>query len=581
MKTNASVAIPTRFKRTLAIAIAASLLLCLSGCGIPRLRGSKPAPCEPGTFNGVTTADNSSQIPIADFFQDPQLMALIDQALWGNQDLRILSEAIEIANNEIRRRRGAYLPFVGGQASAGLDKLSTYTPWGSDLSQITSPAGGPFPNPLPDFLVAGNFSWQIDIWRQLRNARDVAGLRFLGSIDARNYVQTRLVAEIAENYYNLMSLDNQMVTLDQTIALQEQALRMAKLQFDAAQADELGVQRFQAEVQKNQSQKLIIRQSIIETENRINFLCGRYPQAVERNSALFLDLQLQALRVGVPSDLLRNRPDIREAERELSAAGLDIRVARANFFPKLVITGGVGYEAFNSRFLFISPESLIYSVAGNLTAPLINRAAIRAEYMNANAIQLQALYEYQRKILNAFTEVVNRVSRVQNYGQSVEIKRQQVESLEKAVSAANKLYQAARIEYLDVLTALRDRNDARIVLMETKQEQLAAVVNAYQALGGGWRFVSGQGAMPMGPAVMMPPNPVLFPPFVEDVPVPLPAPNGAAPRGPMNEGPVMPVPPAPPRSGPPVRVLPPPPSANVPPSVRAVELRPPMAARNS
>jgi outer membrane protein TolC len=89
----------------------------------------------------VTTADNSSQIPIADFFQDPQLMGLIDQALWGNQDLRILSEAIEIANNEIRRRRGAYLPFVGGQASAGLDKLSTYTPWGSDLSQITSPAG--------------------------------------------------------------------------------------------------------------------------------------------------------------------------------------------------------------------------------------------------------------------------------------------------------------------------------------------------------------------------------------------------------------------------------------------------------
>jgi NodT family efflux transporter outer membrane factor (OMF) lipoprotein len=532
-------------------------------------------------------------------------MALIDQALWGNQDLRILSEAISIANNEIMRRRGAYLPFIGGRATAGLDKLSTYTPWGSDLSQITSPAGGPFPNPLPDFLTAADFSWQIDIWRQLRNARDAAGLRYMGSIDARNYVQTRLVAEIAENYYELMSLDNQLVTLDQTIAFQEQSLRMAKLQFDAAQADELGVQRFQAEVRKNQSQKLIIRQSIIETENQINFLCGRYPQAVQRNSAQFLDLQLQALRVGVPSDLLRNRPDIREAERELSAAGLDIRVARANFFPKLVITGGVGYEAFNTKYLFITPESLIYSVAGNLTAPLINRAAIRAEYQNANAMQLQALYEYQRKILNAFTEVVNRVSKVQNYGQSVEIKRQQIAALEAAVAAAGKLFQAARVEYLDVLTAQRDRNDGRIVLIETKQEQLAAIVSAYQALGGGWRYLSGgmQGPLnPLGPPVIMPPNPVLDRPMFEEVPAPLPAPNGAAPNGPapgapvpngppnvrplrngpVIEGPVMlgppavmpmPVPaaPMPGRPAPPAPVAPaPPPAASARPSVEAV-----------
>jgi len=153
MKINASVAIPTRLKRTLAIAVAGSLLLFLSGCGIPRLRGSKPAPCEPGTFNGVTTPDNSSQIPIADFFQDPQLMGLIDQALWGNQDLRILSEAIEIANNEIRRRRGAYLPFVGGQASAGLDKLSTYTPGDPTSVRSRHPRADPSP------IRCQTFSW--------------------------------------------------------------------------------------------------------------------------------------------------------------------------------------------------------------------------------------------------------------------------------------------------------------------------------------------------------------------------------------------------------------------------------------
>ena len=586
MKTTASRAAPTRLNRALAIAIAGGLLLALPGCCIPKLRGAKPAPCAPSSFNGVTTEDNSAQVSIADFFQDPRLMSLIDQALWGNQELRILAEDIAIANNEVLRRRGAYWPFLTGNVGAGLDKLSTNTPWGADLSQIETNAGGPFPNPLPDFLIGGTISWQVDIWRQLRNARDVAGLRYLGTVDGRNYVQTRLVAEVAENYYKLMSLDNQLVTLDGTIALQEQSLRMAKLQFDAAQADELGVQRFQAEVRKNQSQKLIIRQSIIETENRINFLCGRFPQAVERDSARFLELQLQALRVGVPSQLLRNRPDIREAERDLTAAGLDIRVARANFFPKLMITGGVGYEAFNTRFLFITPESLIYGVAGNLTVPLINRAAIKAEYMNANARQLQALYEYQRRILNAFTEVVNRVSKVQNYGQSVEIKRQQIAALEAAVGAASKLFQAARVEYLDVLTAQRDRNDGRIVLIETKQEQLAAIVSAYQALGGGWRYVGGPMQVPpgpLGPPVIMPPNPSPFRPQFEEVPAPMPAPNGAAPNGPASdrslrngpviEGPVMPVPPAASQPVRPAPVLPAPPAVNARPTVEAVDPR--------
>ena len=462
--------------------------------------------------------------PDEEFFNDPNLVGLIDQALFGNQQLRILAQDIAIANNEVLRRRGAYLPFVHFGTGASLDKLSTFTPPGADLSQIVSPTGQPFPNPLPDFLVAANVSWQIDIWRQLRNARDAAGLRYLGTTDGWNYVVTRLVAEIAENYYKLMALDKQLETLDGTIALQEQSLEIAKAQKEGARGTELGVQRFLAEVRKNQSQKLIIRQEIIETENRINFLCGRYPQPVERMSAQFIDLQLQTLSVGVPSQLLQNRPDIRQAERELAAAGLDVRVARANFFPKLIITSGVGYEAFNTKYLFFTPESLIYGVAGNLVAPLINKTAIRADYLNANAKQLQSLYDYQRTILNAFTEVINRVSKVQNYSQSIEIKKQQLASLEAAVDVATKLFQNARVEYIDVLFAQRDRNDARIVLIETKQEQLSAIVNAYQALGGGWRYVGGPMQMPpagpQGPADQMPANQPPAGPPAEEIPAP-------------------------------------------------------------
>ena len=524
-----------------AIAIACSVLLVLPGCGIPQLRKPEPAPApSPTFFNGATSQENSAQICATEFFNDPRLTSLIDQALFNNQQLRILAQDIAIANNEVLRRRGTYLPFVTFGGGASLDKLSTYTPAGADLSQIVSPAGQPFPNPLPDFMVAANVSWQIDIWRQLRNARDAAGLQYLGTIDGRNYVVTRLVAEIAENYYKLMALDQELQTLDGTIALQEKSLDIAKAQKEGARGTELGVQRFLAEVRKNQSQKLIIRQEIIETENLINFLVGRYPQPVERVSAAFLDLNLQALNVGVPSQLLQNRPDIRQAERELAAAGLDVRVARANFYPKLTITSGVGYEAFNTKYLFFTPESLIYGVAGGVVAPLVNKKAIQADYLNANAKQLQSLYEYQRAILNAFTEVVNRVSKVQNYSQSIEIKKQQLASLESAVDVAGKLFQSGVVvgfSYMDVLFAQRDRNDARIILIDTKREQLSAVVNAYQALGGGWRYVGGPMQMPppgaQGPAGQMPANPPPAGPPAEEVPPP---------------GPVMRLP-APPKNG--------------------------------
>src|SRR6185436_11741298 len=162
---------------------------------------------------------------------------------------------------------------------------------------------------------------------------------------------------------------------------------------------------------------------------------------VERNSAAFFDLIIHPLSVGVPAQLLALRPDIRQAERELAAAGLDVQVARAHFFPTLDITSGVGYEAFSTRFLFNTPESLIYNVAGHLVGPLINKRAIQAEYMSANARQLQALYNYQRVILNAFTEVVNRLSKVQNYSQSIEIKKQQLASLQASVDNASRLFQ--------------------------------------------------------------------------------------------------------------------------------------------
>ena len=307
----------------------------------------------------------------------------------------------------------------------------------------------------------------------------------MGPADGRNYVITRLISDVAEEYYDLLALDKRLQALDKTIELQETSLKFAKLEKENARGTELAVQRFQAEVRKNESEKLVVAQEIVEAENRINFLAGRYPQPIERQTVDFINLNLHSLSAGVPAQLLQNRNDIRQAERELAAAGLEVQVARANFYPSLNISAGVGYRAFNSGFLFSTPASLAYNAFGDVVAPLINRAAIKAAYMTANAEQLQAVYSYQRTVLNAFTEVMNYMSKVDKYGQSVEIKKQQLEALEASVVVSTALFKAGRVEYIEVLLVQRDLQDAKIVLIETKKQQLTAVVNAYQALGGG------------------------------------------------------------------------------------------------
>lgn len=472
-------------KQVIARVIACGMLLVLPSCQIPKLRQAQPVPSLPASFNGAASPESSARIGVDEFYNDPTLSGLIHQALANNRELLALNEEVQIARNEVLSRRGAYLPLIGVRAGGGMDQYSRLTLEGASRQDDPYFHNKFLPNPLPNTMLGLNLFWQLDIWRELRNARDAAIQRYHAATERRNYFVTRLVAEIAENYYGLMALDKRLENLDIIIAIQERSLEIAKARLAAARGNELAVQRFQAEVRKNQSERMIVRQEVVETENRINFRLNRFPQPVERESAKFLDLTLNAPNVGVPSQLLLNRPDIRQAERELAAAGLDVKVARAHFFPRLDITGSVGYEAFNPKYLFMTPAALVGSAAADLTAPLINKAAIKADYLSANARQLESVYNYQRIVLNAFTEVVNRLSMVENYRKSIEIKRQQLQSLELAVDLANKLFQTARTEYIDVLFSQRDLLDARMVLIETKRQQLSAVVNAYQALGGG------------------------------------------------------------------------------------------------
>ena len=435
--------------------------------------------------NVITTLENSAQLPVAAFYNDPFLLNLITDTMTGNQELKMLGEEIRIANNEAYARSGEYLPFVTLGARAGLEKSGRHTRDGAVEDQLSVAPGKEFPDPLGDFAVGTNVSWELDIWKRLRNSQRAAAMRYLATQEGRNFVITRVVAEVAENYYMLLALDNRVEILQATIDIQQQSLKVAEAKKAAGRGTELAVQRFEAEVQKNNSQRSLIQQQIVETENRINYLAGRYPQPVERLDVEFVDLNLNTLGAGVPSELLQNRPDIREAERQVGAAGLDVQVARARFYPSLSLTAGLGWNAFSTGYLFRSPESLVYGMAGELVGPLINKRAIKADYLSANAAQLQAIYNYQQTVLEAHIEVVNQITKIENLRFSIEVKKRQLAALESSVDVAGKLFQNARAEYVEVLLAQRELMEARMELIETKQEQLSAVVNAYQALGGG------------------------------------------------------------------------------------------------
>jgi outer membrane protein, multidrug efflux system len=462
------------------------MLLVLPSCGIPALRHAQPGPGLPPDINGATSPENSAQLGIEEFYNDRMLTCLIEKALVDNRELKILNEEVAISGNEVLSRSGAYLPFVSVASGVGLNRYSRFTEEGAGILDDEYLPGKHFTNPSGNYGLGLNLTWQLDIYRQLRNARDAAGQRYVAAAERRNYFVTTLVAEVAENFYRLMALDKRIENLDQIIQFQTRSYEIAKLRKENARDTELGVLRFQAELNRNYSEKLIINQAIIQGENRINFLVNRYPQRVQRDSTAFYDLEIHPLSVGLPSQLLQNRPDIRQAERELEAAGLDVKVARINFFPQLVIDGAVGLQSLLINHLF-EPQAVLGDVAAGLVGPLVNKRSIRAQYLSANARQLQAIYNYQRVILEAFTQVVNRVTMVENYSRSIDIKKQQLVALERAVAIANEFFQNARqgIDYLDVLIAQQALREGRVALIDTKAEQLGSIVNTYQALGGG------------------------------------------------------------------------------------------------
>ena len=471
-------------KRTISLAY---LCLAIAGCKVPAAVEVHENKSVPVSYNDKQDTTNIAALPYRSFFTDKHLVDLIDTALQRNQELQITLQEVEIARNDIKFRQQPLLPQVGIRGGVGVEKVGRYTSQGAGDASTEIKPGKEMPDPLGDFAVAAFANWEADIWHKLHNSKKAAVTRYLSTVEGRNFVVTNLVAEIANSYYELLTFDNQLTIVRQNIALQKDALEIVKIQKEAARVTELAVRKFEAEVLKTQSLEYDLLQNIQVTENRINFLLGRFPQAIARDTTNMMNLVPAVVNSGIPSQLLINRPDIKQAELDLAAAKLDVKIARAEFFPSLGLSAAVGLNAFSPAYLFRLPESILYNLAGEMMGPLVNRNAIKAEFNSANAKQLQALYNYQRSIVNAYMEVSNQVSNINNLEKSYDLKSKQVDALTTSIGISNDLFKNARADYLEVLMTQRDALEARLDLVETRKDQLSAVVNIYRNLGGGWK----------------------------------------------------------------------------------------------
>lgn len=443
----------------------------------------------PAAYSGVAESDSLSRgmYPWREYFADPYLVRLIDSALAHNQELQVLSAEMDIARAEVKARSGEYLPFVSPGIRTDLDKVGEYTRFGAVERSLEVSPGHRFPEPFSTYEGGLYASWEIDIWKRLRNARRAAFLRYMASAEARRFAITRLVAEVAEAYYELLAIENLLRVLDEYIQIQSNALTLVRVARQAGKATQLAVNRFEARLLHTQNRRYALLQRRTEVENRLHFLLGRMPTQLTLYADTFLTMQVDTLpMVGLPAALLYNRPDIRQAELELQAARIDMQVARAAFYPSLTLRGSLGMQSFSLASL-LGPEALLYSLGGDVLAPLINRNALKAAYQSATARQQQALRRYEQTLIQAYTDVLNELARLRNAARSFQIKSEEVRLLNESVPIATNLYRAAEADYLEVLLTQVEALDARMELIEIKQELLRARIGLYRALGGGWR----------------------------------------------------------------------------------------------
>ena len=259
------------------------------------------------------------------------------------------------------------------------------------------------------------------------------------------------------------------------------------MQKDAGRVNELAVQQFKNFSINTTARKIEVEQQIVEFENQINFLLGRFPHSIKRSTIEVYDDIPAIINAGVPSNLLSNRPDIKQAEYLLSSSKFDLQSAKAAFYPSLNITAGFGFQAFNPSYLFKSPSSQAFSLLGGLLYPLVNKTALKAQFASAKSNQITAVYTYQKAILNAFTEVANELDNFENLRKLNELRAEQNNISKNTIEISNSLFFTGKASYLEVLYAQQGALASQLEYNTVKKLQKLSQVNMYKVLGGGWK----------------------------------------------------------------------------------------------
>ncbi len=408
-------------------------------------------------------------------FNDPVLNTLIQTALKENKDLMIATARIEEFAGRYGITRASLFPQAGAGAAVGRSRATdnSQTP----LTEATI-------NPADNYSATLYATWEIDLWGKLRRAKEASRADILSQEEGRRGVILILITSVASSYVNLSDLDKQLEIAKRTVQSRKETYDLFQLRFRGGVISELEL----SQVKSNYEQALAIipflEKAIAQQENALSVLLGRNPGPIPRGRKID-DLVLPAVPAGLPSELLAKRPDIRQAEQTLIAANARIGVARALYFPTISLTGTYGFASNDLSTLFQGP-SRAWSWNVPLNIPIFTAGAIAGQVEAAEAIQRQALIQYQQSIQTAFREVEDALIDQRRSREELDIQTRQVESLRTYSRFARLRFENGYTSYIEVLDAERSLFDAELARARTAGVLFQALVNLYKAVGGGW-----------------------------------------------------------------------------------------------
>ncbi|TYP98149.1 NodT family efflux transporter outer membrane factor (OMF) lipoprotein [Tenacibaculum adriaticum] len=426
-------------------------------------------------FTSSISKDSLSmaQVPWKEMFTDPVLQGYIEEALTNNIDIRVALQQIVAAEAYLKQGKAGYFPTLNGSAK--------YT---HQENSENSQFGSAFPS-LDSYELAGNLSWEADIWGKIRSNKRAYNASYLQTVAAHKAVKTELIAQVSTIYYQLLSTDEQIKITEETIGNREKSLETTTALKDAGNVTEVGVK--QTEAQLYTAQAILIDLKIQERllENTMSILLGKVPENINRST---LESQVIAtdLNTGVPSQLLSNRPDLMAAEYKLMQAFELTNVARSNFYPSLTLSASGGLQSLDFDNFF-NTNSLFATLVGGLTQPIFNGRKIKTQYEVSQAQQEQARLQFKQAFLVASKEVSDALFTYQSVTEKIEVKQKEYNAYNLASEYSTELLNNGYANYLEVLVAQENALNSRLSLISIKYNQLKSVVDLYKALGGGWQ----------------------------------------------------------------------------------------------